>query len=337
MLPPKWDDFPNRNDAKCACGIWIFLAVVFVSYLSIATLGFIECLDLPDNQEVYESDHQLPVVWIRLCELAPLQAAINYSILDHLIVAGRLNYLLPNGTEEIFRMNLTSDADIFFPSPDFRCKRFSVQALTPEDALMPFQVFEVGIEEPFHPKLMAVNGLYTRGLFFGPSLAENATNPHACQEEHLLKIWVPSSKLPKQRNLVMNVVPSQAIWTDTLGGRQGAPCDDTHFFGDISMVMDPALSSLEAKQYLNSSSTKRPTLRIVVPIARQKVEVTRYENDLVGNILSLISKWISASVIFKVLGSVFPQIRQSRHHLLMRIPELGLGTEAQPLVDKSVP
>ena len=28
-------------------------------------------------------------------------------------------------------------------------------------------------------------------------------------------------KLPKQRNLVMNVVPSQAIWTDTLGGRQG--------------------------------------------------------------------------------------------------------------------
>ena len=27
------------------------------------------------------------------------------------------------------------------------------------------------------------NGLYTRGLFFGPSLAENATNPHACQVE----------------------------------------------------------------------------------------------------------------------------------------------------------
>lgn len=250
MLPPKWDDFPNRNDARCACGIWVLLAMAFIGYLSVATMSFRESLELPDQEEVYEIERQLPPVWIRLCELAALQAAINYSIFDHLVAKGRVNYVLPNGTEESVGLDFNvSQPEIFRPTPDFRCKRFSLNMRMPEEALMPYHVFEVGILEPFHSKLSAANGLYTRGLFFGPSLAENATNPHACQEEHLLKMWVPSSKLPGLRNVVMNVAPSQALWSDSLGGRQGAPCDDTHFFADISMVPEAPLHGLDAKKF----------------------------------------------------------------------------------------
>lgn len=99
MLPPKWDDFPNSNDARCACGIWTLLAMAFIGYLSVATISFGESLQLPDQEDVYEVERQLPPVWIRLCELAALQAAINYSIFDHLVAKGRVNYVLPNGTE----------------------------------------------------------------------------------------------------------------------------------------------------------------------------------------------------------------------------------------------
>ena len=38
------------------------------------------------HQEVYESDHQLPVVWIRLCELAPLQADLAMN--SRLVIGG---------------------------------------------------------------------------------------------------------------------------------------------------------------------------------------------------------------------------------------------------------
>lgn len=344
MLPPKWDDFPNSNDARCACGIWTLLAMAFIGYLSVATISFGESLQLPDQEDVYEVERQLPPVWIRLCELAALQAAINYSIFDHLVAKGRVNYVLPNGTEESFGVDFNvSQPEIFRPTPDFRCKRFSLNMRMPEEALMPYHVFEVGIQEPFHSKLSAMNGLYTRGLFFGPSLAENATNPHACQEEHLLKMWVPSSKLPGLRNVVMNVAPSQALWSDSLGGRQGAPCDDTHFFADISLVPEATVHGLDTKKFENQSVTARATLRMVVPISHQEIQVFHFHNDLVANTLSYIGKLVSATVNFKLMASIFPQIRQKRYHFLTIIPWLSLGYESleseslEPLIDKSLP
>ncbi|CAL1153768.1 unnamed protein product [Cladocopium goreaui] len=332
---------PLLADARCACGIWTLLAMAFIGYLSVATISFGESLQLPDQEDVYEVERQLPPVWIRLCELAALQAAINYSIFDHLVAKGRVNYVLPNGTEESFGVDFNvSQPEIFRPTPDFRCKRFSLNMRMPEEALMPYHVFEVGIQEPFHSKLSAMNGLYTRGLFFGPSLAENATNPHACQEEHLLKMWVPSSKLPGLRNVVMNVAPSQALWSDSLGGRQGAPCDDTHFFADISMVPEATVHGLDTKKFENQSVTARATLRMVVPISHQEIQVFHFHNDLVANTLSYIGKLVSATVIFKLMVSIFPQIRQKRYHFLTIIPWLSLGYESlefEPLIDKSLP
>lgn len=193
----------------------------------------------------------------------------------------------------------------------------------------------MGLQEPFHPKLVAgAGGLYSRGLFFGPSLAENASNPYACQEEHLVKLWVPSSKLPGVRNVVLNVNPAEAQWTDSLGGRRGAPCADTHFFGDVSMVPETSFVAADAKKYEKADFTNRTTLMIVVPIPHQEVNVWHYHNDVLADTLSFMGKLASATVIFKIIASIFPPIRQKRHHLLFKLWCLGTPSESEPLLHR---
>lgn len=62
-----------------------------------------------------------------------------------------------------------------------------------------------------------------------------------------------------------------------------------------------------------------------------------------ANTLSYIGKLVSATVIFKLMASIFPQIRQKRYHFLTIIPWLSLGYESleseslEPLIDKSLP
>eukprot|EP00913_Durusdinium_trenchii_P021490 g20197.t1 len=344
-----------------------------------------DCRPWISPQDVYESEQQLPFVWMRFCELKAMQAAFNYSLLDHLVVRGSLYYAWPNGSEEgrsrpftaaagrfcvaklAFLGSLhvpiwafqrlwwkelsvaswlrpeellndtfdTTAAPVFTPSPDFRCKRFSLKMKTPMEALTPYHYFELGLQEPFHPKLVAgAGGLYSRGLFFGPSLAENASNPYACQEEHLVKLWVPSSKLPGVRNVVLNVNPAEAQWTDSLGGRRGAPCADTHFFGDVSMVPETSFVAADAKKYEKADFTNRTTLMIVVPIPHQEVNVWHYHNDVLADTLSFMGKLASATVIFKIIASIFPPIRQKRHHLLFKLWCLGTPSESEPLLHR---
>lgn len=83
---------------------------------------------------------------------------------------------------------------------------------------------------------------------------------------------------------------------------------------------------------------------MVVPIAHQEIQVVHFHNDLVANTLSYIGKLVSATVIFKLMASIFPQIRQKRYHFLTSIPWLSLGfaesaesAESEPLIDKSLP
>ena len=52
--------------------LWLFW--LSPGYLTMATLSFVECLQLPDKEDVFEVERQLPRVYIRLCELAAMQA-----------------------------------------------------------------------------------------------------------------------------------------------------------------------------------------------------------------------------------------------------------------------
>mmetsp|Transcript_98670 Transcript_98670/g.235050 ORF Transcript_98670/g.235050 Transcript_98670/m.235050 type:complete len:341 (-) Transcript_98670:120-1142(-) len=329
MLPPKWDSFPNKNDAMCAWALWAILALVFLCYVVVSTMSYVDGLYLPEDEDVFSAELQLPPVWLQLCDLLPLQAALNYSLLDHLIVQGRLNYVMPNGTEILSHMPFNTSAAAVYKRQNFHCKRFAITSKVPMEAIMPYFIFFVGIQEPFHPKLSEYEGFYSKGLFFGPSLAHDPVNDFASKEENLVKTWVPSTRLPGQRNVVLNAVPSRAMWIDSMGGRQGAPCDDTFFFADVSMVADAITQPEDARRYTNASINSRPTLRLVVPVAHQEVITWSFKNDILADTLAWLGKLASATVIFKLLTAVFPSARQKRYHLLMHLPCLGLGTEEE--------
>lgn len=345
MLPPKWDDFANPNDAWCNRLLWFLLVLAFAGYVCCATWTYINEFNTPNDEAVYDVEVQLPPVWMRLCELTSFSLALNYSLLDHLIVTARLSYMLPDGTEEYHEKNLSlSDFPVYNLNEDFHCRRFSLNRTVPMEGIMPYNVFQVGLHEPTHPRLMTgPGGLYRTGLFFGPSLAEDPMNLYARQEEHLTKVWMPSSSMPGFRNVVISSIASKATWGDSLGGRRGAPCDDTFFFADINMVPEIALQTAvtsEPNSSSHNSSTRVPdrtTLKLVVPVPHQEVVVYSRTNDLQKDTLNLLANLASATVIFKLLNSLFPPLRQLQYRMLFHLPFLGLGvpkSELEALLDK---
>ncbi|OLP99330.1 hypothetical protein AK812_SmicGene18128 [Symbiodinium microadriaticum] len=114
MLPPKWDDFANPNDAWCNRLLWFLLVLAFAGYtflllLMAMTMVLVLVMTMTMTMvlvlvpelvlllgaaaaaaavvvaAVYDVEVQLPPVWMRLCELTSFSLALNYSLLDHLI------------------------------------------------------------------------------------------------------------------------------------------------------------------------------------------------------------------------------------------------------------
>ena len=51
VQPRKWDSFPNKNDAMCAWALWAILALVFLCYVVVSTMSYVDGLYLPEDEE----------------------------------------------------------------------------------------------------------------------------------------------------------------------------------------------------------------------------------------------------------------------------------------------
>eukprot|EP00435_Cladocopium_sp_Y103_P076217 s4_g82.t1 len=237
MLPPSWSTFPNEKDACCAWGLWYVLLAVYLCYVVLSTISLTKALEEPDYIDSSDQRMVKPAPSLDVCELLKISEHLQYSLLGQIAVMSQTGWFLKNGTENQLDLKLNVSETFYDPDGKFRCVRFRSTAQVPPEAAVTYYNFYVAVREPVHPKLYRFSGKYIAGLVFRPSLAENATNTFALSEERLVRLFVPSKEGRQgYRNVVCSAVPSFAKWLDTLGGRMGAPSDDTFYFADMTLI-----------------------------------------------------------------------------------------------------
>jgi len=352
MLLPKQTAFVNPQDGCCARALWFTLLFVYVVYAILATLAAREEASVAEALDLHEEKIMLPNPSIDVCELLAFERALNYSILARVHVKVQCGWFWSNGNESHNEAKIAAvDDDI--EEEAFHCWRFRSTIDVPPGAVVTYYNFWIGVEEPVHPKLYRWNDNYISGLVFRPSLSANATNFFAMKEERMMRLLLPTHRVPGFRNVVISARPSLAKWSDSLGGRRGAPCEDTFYFGDLTVIPetlqrgalfneseDQAHSSFTRSRGLNvTKAAKAPvryTLKFDMPVPTELVSVSRFTNDLVLCLLKWLSKLASATAIFKLVGVLFPVIERRSYQFAVRCPWLGLGdlSEQSPLLAK---
>ncbi|CAE7757236.1 unnamed protein product [Symbiodinium pilosum] len=265
-----------------------------------------------------------------ICELNALKAKLNYSLLDHLVLKREVEFSLVDGTE----VYINEPADLqtspsFLLRNTFSCRRvFAVQQV-PQAAILPYHRWFMALKRGCPGDLQRSNYSYVSGLFVRPSLAENATHPVALREESIVKVWLPY--LAQNRTSIVRTTPSLEKYTDSLGGRLGAPWEDTFFLDDTTIVPQAAQQDVPKVQQLPAIGN---FLKIVIPIPTTQVKVHHHINDIVNDTISWLGRMASATFLFGLLQVIFPSTRKDKLHLHFHIPSLGLGTpgELDPLL-----
>ncbi|CAK9075358.1 unnamed protein product [Durusdinium trenchii] len=339
MLPPRWTQFPNEKDACCAWTLWSFLLALYLIYGSLATMNLWKALEEPDYVETSEERMAKPPPSLDVCELVRISASLNYSMLGSVAVACQTGWFSKDGSEDHFDTPLTASQTFDASEGRFRCVRFQSTAAVPKEATVTYYNFYLGLKEPVHPKLYRFGGQYIAGLVFRPSLAENASNQFAFQEdsclhERLMRMFVPSNVMPGYRNVVATATPSLAKWVDTLGGRMGAASEDTFYFADMTLVPE----SLQRTSDVNSHTTAdsfRYTLKIGLPLSTDLVRVKLHINDVLKCLLNWLGELTSATAVFKLITNLFPAMEKETFRLFLHLPWLHLGlahpSELDPL------
>jgi len=353
MLLPKQTAFVNPQDGCCARALWFALLIVYVVYVILATLAMREEASVAEALDLHEEKITLPNPSIDVCELLAFEQSLNYSILGRVHVKVQCGWFWSNGNES-HNEALVPAVDDYIEEEAFHCWRFRSTIEVPPGAVVTYYNFWIGVEEPVHPKLYRWNENYISGLVFRPSLSANATNFYAMKEERMMRLLLPTHRVPGFRNVVISARPSLAKWSDSLGGRRGAPCEDTFYFGDLQLIPEmlqrEALFNESESEEAHSSFTRsrglnvtkagkapvRYTLKFDMPVPTELVSVSRFTNDLVLCLLKWLSKLASATAIFKLVGVLFPVIERRSYQFAVRCPWLGLGNlpEQAPLLAK---
>ncbi|CAJ1420227.1 unnamed protein product [Effrenium voratum] len=343
MQPPKATRFPNPRDAACAACVWVCLVLVFLAYLVCTFRTFLVAVHSAHQHRTFNQRVQTPEVRLDICELQVLAERLNYSLLEHLRIDRELEFMLPNGTEINHHDSLNATSLAAVDINNFRCIRVHSMQQVPQESVLPYHRWWLSLEGPIHPELQRNNFSYVSGLFARPSLAENASHPVSLKEEHFLKLWVPF--LAEDRWAVVQSTAAMDKWTDSLGGRWGAPYEDTFFFRANIIVpgalqMDgwfqhhPLTGSWAAGPVPNVSRLPRVghRLKIVLPIPTTQVQVHEHFNDLTGVLIAWLGRLASGAFIFSVLTMMFPSVREEKFRLFLHLPSLGFGCpETEPL------
>jgi len=340
MLPPSWSSFPNEKDACCAWGLWYLLLAVYLCYVVLSTISLTKALEEPDYVESSDQRMVKPTPSLDVCELLKISEHLQYSLLGQIAVMSQTGWFLKNGSENQLDLKLNVSETFYDPDGKFRCVRFRSTAQVPSDAAVTYYNFYVAVREPVHPKLYRFSGKYIAGLVFRPSLAENATNSFALSEERLVRLFVPSKEGRKgYRNVVCSAVPSFAKWLDTLGGRMGAPSDDTFYFADMTLIPESLQkTSVMDGEDVNTTTKLRYTLKIGLPMSTDLVRVKLHVNDVLKCLLNWLGALTSATAVFKLITVLFPAMEKETFRLFLSLPWIGLGLERpelEPLVKET--
>jgi len=325
MLPPQWSAYRNPNDAKCATAAWLLILLSFLSYVCLTTWTFVRDFKDPNRESYYNERIQTPIISLDICELDVLRQKLNYSLLDHLVLTREVEYALLNGTEVY--VNEGTDpkkAHEFKLRRTFTCRRIFAVHQVPQDAIIPFHRWFMALERGFPPELQRNHNGYVSGLFVRPSLAENPTHPLSLRQENIVKVWLPF--LANNRTSIVRTKPSRETYLDSLGGRLGAPLDDTFFLDDTTVVPQAQQEDIPKVKELPA---KGNVLTIVLPIPTSQVQVHQHINDIVNDTISWLGRLASATFLFSLLQVVFPPVRRDKLHFHFHFPSLGLGTSSE--------
>jgi len=332
MFPPKWSSFRNPNDALCATCVWLLLLLTFVIYVAFCISAFSEALERPNKESIYNERMQMPIVRLDVCELTALRSKLNYSLLDHVLLERELEFLLPNGTE-VFRHDVLNRSDVHQVSVlgGFSCLQVPSMQVVPQESILPYHRWFLRLQGPIHPELQKNNFSYVNGLFIRPSLA-NATHPVSIREETFLKTFVPF--MAKNRTVIIRSLVAFDHWTDSLGGRRGAPYPDTFFLDDSRIVPEQSENDvLKVAKFPEMGNF----MKIVLPVPTSLVRVHLHLNDIVNDIVALLGQLASGILIFGLLTMMFPAIREEKRHFFVHLDSYHLGTpgELDPLLSES--
>ncbi|CAJ1383864.1 unnamed protein product [Effrenium voratum] len=332
MLPPKWSSFENPNDARCAWLVWFLLLAVFCGYVALATLSLRTELQTADQTEFYDAVLPLPAYSMDVCQMAALSKRLNYSVIDHIQMRFRFEYWV-NGSEVIVKKQISSpEAKAYQISEEFQCRRFSAGTRLPQAAESPYMGIDLRVEGEVPAQMLSYNGTFVDGVFLRPSLAEDPTNKHAVQEERISTFLIPVVNSTGKRRIIVTQRYAFASWSDSLGGRRGAPCNDTFFFSGTTMLPESYNVAIETT---TNDTAERWPLKLAMP-GTHSVQVYRFVNDIWETLLDWFGRVAAATAIFRILAVLFPLVQEEKYKLLFQLPALGLGVaETAPLLPKS--
>eukprot|EP00434_Breviolum_minutum_P002035 symbB.v1.2.001798.t1/scaffold97.1/size333048/2 len=199
------------------------------------------------------------------------------------------------------------------------------------ESILPYHRWFLRLQGPIHPDLQKNNFSYVNGLFIRPSLA-NATHPVSIREETFLKTFVPF--MAKNRTVIIRSLVAFDHWTDSLGGRRGAPYPDTFFLDDSRIVPEQSENDLlKVAKFPEMGNF----MKIVLPVPTSLVRVHLHLNDIVNDIVALLGQLASGILIFGLLTMMFPAIREEKRHFFVHLDSYHLGTpgELDPLLGES--
>ncbi|CAK9075282.1 unnamed protein product [Durusdinium trenchii] len=323
MFPPKRSSFRNPNDASCALGLWILLVVAFIAFVAMTLRSFWEDVQRPTRESVSNERLQMPTVRLDVCELKVFQRSLNYSLLEHLLLERELEFLMPNGTEFWHRDVLDRHQVPQVEVGPMKCLRlFSMQEV-PQESILPYHRWFLQLQGPIPKELQRLNYSYVNGLFIRPSLA-NASHPVSQRQESFLKIYVPF--LAKNRTTIVRSLVALEKWSDSLGGRYGAPHEDTFYFDDSRIIPEALDANPMVVQQMPLLGHR---LKVVLPVPTSMVRVHHHINDIMADIVTVLGRLASGIFIFSLLTVMFPAIREEKYHFFCHWPFLGLGNPSE--------
>eukprot|EP00913_Durusdinium_trenchii_P021489 g20196.t1 len=168
------------------------------------------------------------------------------------------------------------------------------------ESILPYHRWFLQLQGPIPKELQRLNYSYVNGLFIRPSLA-NASHPVSQRQE------------PQK-------------WSDSLGGRYGAPHEDTFYFDDSRIIPEALDANPMVVQQMPLLGHR---LKVVLPVPTSMVRVHHHINDIMADIVTVLGRLASGIFIFSLLTVMFPAIREEKYHFFCHWPFLGLGNPSE--------
>lgn len=334
----KKSRFVTPNDFWCAVALYGLVFTVWAFLAGLSVFEFAQSLEAPNYTLDTNKRISLPPMCLDICEdRVATQDSTRYakpSVLDSFEVK---SYLHANGRLSESRIMASADAPRYTLPIGWECLRFCKNTsgtggdMGSSKELLVWLHFLQDTPEARLEHLHTGDSL-VKGLLIRPSLAADPTNVYAYSREPFPERWLIQGRSNKTQAIVVEAKAERHIWSDTFGGRRGAPCDDT-FLADVT-AFPPGSTSIRQKFDAGVHENSFNVL-IAFNILLAETRVVEHVNCLGTDILVFAKALLSYSVVFSLVGWLFRPTPVLRRRFLARIPFIGVGEKVSDDIEMS--